>query len=412
MSIRPEEVYLPLKALKEPLKLGPLTMRNRLVMASLTRNRAVPDDYPNEYIKEYYAQRAKGKPGLIMSEGTLTSMQGTEWPNVASIYSSKHAEAWKEILDAVHETGTPMFAQLWHVGRVAHPDMPLQKKFGKPVSAPSPIAARGGKFRTVPGQPGYVKPEREHPNPWELVDEYKRAAEYAKQAGFDGAEFHGANGYLPAQFLDKNTNHRTDMWGGSLENRARFYVECLKVICEVFGSERVGIKLNPCGGYNDIGMNEEDTIETFSYIIKHCVSVGLAYVQLVRYLPHMDFPLEGGKMRAETHLDVLEAFEPIIHTKDSRTKLFLNGDVSAEEGDKLIKDGKVDAVVIGRSFIDNPDLPFRLFNGLPLNETLGHPLQPHKFYAYESGPDDGYTDYPDVQTALMEMLNKTKKATA
>ncbi|KAF7967472.1 hypothetical protein HWV62_34119 [Athelia sp. TMB] len=390
MSVKSTDVNISLKALREPLHLGPMTLRNRVIMASLTRSRATPVDVANSTNVEYYRQRAAGGAGLILSEGTLVSMQGTEWPHVPGIYSKEHAEGWRKVIDTVHSVGGVMFAQLWHVGRVAHPDMPLQKKAGVPVSAPSPIRARGGKFRQLDDAPN-ATPEREHPDPRELVQEFKRAAEYAKQAGFDGVEFHG-----------KHSNKRTDKWGGSLENRCRFYVECLKAITEVYDPSLVGIKLNPCGGYNDVGMNEADTKETFSYIINHCVNIGLAYVQLVRYLPFMDpvFNEEGpqqGNQRSLTHLDVLETFGPLIRTSHGKTKILLNGNLSAEEADQLVDEGKIDAVVFGRSFINNPDLVKRLFNGLPLNESLGYPADPPTFYSFSDRPSQGYvSDLPHV----------------
>jgi len=242
----------------------------------------------------------------------------------------------------------------------------------------------------------------------ELVEEFRNAAKMAKMAGFDGVEYHAANGYLGAQFLDKNSNKRTDKWGGSLENRARFNLECLNAICEVYPSDRVGIKMNPCGGYNDVGMNEADTKESYGYMVDFCVKKGLAYVQLVRYLPFMDaeYPGEMEGKRAETHLDVLETFGPTIRASNGKTKLFYNGDLTAEEGDKLVEDKTVDAIVLGRSSINNPDLPKRLFNNLPLNETLGFPNQPKTFYTFEKDPSEGYTNYPSIQEALGTVVKR------
>ncbi|KZP12209.1 FMN-linked oxidoreductase, partial [Athelia psychrophila] len=264
MSIQPSDIGLPLKNLREEITLGALTLKNRIIMSSLTRSRSDPVDVANDLNVEYYRQRAGA--GLILSEGTLVSMQGTEWPHAPGIYSKEHADGWRKVTEAVHGAGGLIFAQLWHVGRMAHPDTPLGKNAGL-VSAPSPVSARGGKFHNIEGMPGYVAPTREHPDPSLLVQEFKRAAEFAKEAGFDGVELHGAGGYLHHQFADKSSNLRTDKWGGSVENRARIYVETLKAITEVWDPSRVGIKLNPAGGFNDVGMNEEDTKETFSYII-------------------------------------------------------------------------------------------------------------------------------------------------
>ncbi|KZP34339.1 FMN-linked oxidoreductase [Athelia psychrophila] len=401
MSVQPSDIGLPLKALREEVTLGSVTLKNRIIMSSLTRSRSEPVDVANDFNVEYYRQRAGA--GLIMTEGTLVSMQGTEWPHAPGIYSKEHADAWRKVVDAVHGAGGLIFAQLWHVGRVAHPDMPLQKKAGL-VAAPSPVSARGGKFRILEGAPGYVAPVREHPDPSLLVQEFKRGAEFAKEAGFDGVELHGANGYLPAQFADKSSNIRTDKWGGSVENRARFYVETLKAMTEVWDPSRVGIKLNPCGGYNDAGMDEEDTKETYSYIIDYCVKLGLAYVQLTRYLtffdPVFDQPgINQGKQRVQTQLDVVETFGPIVYASGGKTKLILNGNLSAAEAEKLVEEKKIDAAVIGRSFINNPDLVSRLFNAQPLNETLGFPPNPFGFYNFVDSPSEGYTDYPDLATA-------------
>ncbi|KZP34343.1 FMN-linked oxidoreductase [Athelia psychrophila] len=401
MSIQPSDIGLPLKALREEVTLGSVTLKNRIIMSSLTRSRSEPVDVANDLNVEYYRQRAGA--GLILSEGTLVSVQGTEWPHAPGIYSKEHADGWRKVTDAVHGAGGRIFAQLWHVGRVAHPDTPFGKKAGL-VSAASPVSARGGKFRAVEGEPSYVAPAREHPDPSLLVQEFKRGAEFAKEAGFDGVELHGANGYLLNQFADKSSNLRTDKWGGSVENRARIYVETLKAVTEVWGPSRVGIKLNPCGGYNDVGMNEEDTKETFSYIIDHCVKLGLAYVQLTRYLtffdPVFDQPgINQGKQRVQTQLDVVETFGPIIRAAGSKTKLILNGGLSAAEAEKLVAEKKIDAAVIGRSFINNPDLVSRLFNAQPLNETLGFPLNPFGFYNFADNAAVGYTDYPDFATA-------------
>lgn len=378
-------------SLASPAKIGSVDLNNRIVMASLTRSRAVPEDYATNTIKEYYAQRAGA--GLILSEGTLISPQGTEWPHVPSLYSSAHAAAWKNVTDAVHSNGGKMFAQLWHVGRVAHPDMPYAKKAGKPIAAPSPISARGGKFRLL-DDATYVAPTQGLANPREIVEEFRRAAKLAKEAGFDGVELHAANGYLIHQFLDYNSNQRTDEWGGSVENRVRLLKECLDAITEVWPADKVGIKMNPAGGYNDVGMPEKDTIETFGAVVDFCVEKGLAYIQLVRYLPFMDFQIQADKLRAETHLDVLEVFGPKIKTPASKTALFLNGNLSAEEADGLVKDGKIDAAVFGRSFIGNPDLPRRLIEGLKVNEDFGVQLDFKRFYNFLSHPSEGFTDYP------------------
>ncbi|KAJ8077586.1 hypothetical protein AAF712_009067 [Marasmius tenuissimus] len=237
----------------QPLQIGPLNLRNRIVMSALTRSRSIGEGLvPNEVNVEYYKQRAAGGAALIVSEGTLVSRQGTEWPHVPGIWTEEQVQGWKKVTDAVHAEGSLIFAQIWHVGRVAHPDAPEQKKAGYPVYAPSAVSARGGKFRFLPGEPGYTTPT-EIDDPSKLVEQFKLGAKNAKAAGFDGVEVHGANGYLVHQFLDSTVNKRTDKWGGSVENRARFALEVVKAAIEVWGPNRVAIKLSPTGGYNDMG---------------------------------------------------------------------------------------------------------------------------------------------------------------
>ncbi|KAF7978804.1 hypothetical protein HWV62_44571 [Athelia sp. TMB] len=404
MSIQPSDVTLALTSLRQELSLGAVHLKNRVVMASLTRNRSVPIDVANNFNVEYYRQRASA--GLILSEGTLISKQGTQWPHAPGIYTAEHAAGWSKVTEAVHGAGGIIFAQLWHVGRSAHPDMPLQKQAGL-VSAPSPISGRGGKFSLLDNA-GYVAPVREHPDPSLLVQEFKQAAQFAKDAGFDGVEFHGAGGYLPNQFIDKSSNNRNDKWGGSVENRARFYVESLKAITEIWEPSRVGIKLAPCGGYNDVGMNEDDTKESYSYIIDHCVKLGLAYIQLTRYVDFLDpvFDQPGinqGQKRACTRLDVVETFGPIVYASGGNTKLLLNGDLSAAEAERLIEEKKIDAVVIGRSFINNPDLVDRLFKGEPLNDILGFPLDMGVFYNFVNSPAEGYSKTSALQLEWEQM---------
>ncbi|PPQ89268.1 hypothetical protein CVT25_001352 [Psilocybe cyanescens] len=368
------------KALFRPLKVGSITLKNRITMAALTRNRA-QGTYPSDIMKEYYVQRAGA--GLIVSEGILISRQGTEWPLAPGLWDDQHVAGWKKITDAVHEAGTHMYAQLWHTGRTSHPDVPEQKLSGAPVYAPSAISARGGKFRQLPGAPGYVTPTAID-DPWVIVKQYKHAAVNAKKAGFDGVELHGANGYLVAQFLDNNSNKRTDQWGGSVENRCRFGLEVLKVLVEVFGSD-VSVKISPCGGYNDVGMPLQETLDTFSYFITEAEKLNLAYFTLVRYAEAFDVVLDG-KRRA-TKFDVLDAFRPYI----KKAKLFLNAGVTPEEGSELVEAGKVDAIVIGFNYVTHPDVAQRVFRNIPLNNV---PDIKHMQTKGDADWSTGYTDYP------------------
>jgi len=367
------------KSIMTPLTIGDITIKNRVGMSALTRNRA-PHTYPSDLMKEYYVQRVLGGAGLIVTEGILIVRQGTEWEHAPGIWDSEQVQGWKKIVDAVHEVGGKIYAQLWHVGRVAHPDAPEQKLAGVPVYAPSAIPARGGKFRFLPGTPGYVTPTAVE-DPWIIVEQFKKAAINAKEAGFDGVEIHGSNGYLITQFLDNTANHRTDQWGGSAENRSRFGLEVLKAVKEVFG-RNISIKLNPAGGYNDVGMPLPDTVETYKYFITEAEKLDLSYIVLVRYILMFDAELRG------TQHDVLETFRPFV----KNTKLFLNGRVTVQEGEQLIAAGKIDGISIGFDWITHPDLLKRILHGKPLDNI---PDFPHLQTKTEAGDwSIGYTDYP------------------
>ncbi|KAF8519807.1 FMN-linked oxidoreductase [Hysterangium stoloniferum] len=373
-----------MSGISSPLQLGPILLRNRNIMSALTRNRALPTTVPNDTMLEYYKQRAQGGAGLIVSEGALITRQGSEWEHAPGIWNDEHVAAWKNITDVVHEAGSHMFAQLWHLGRVNHPDMPEQKAAGTPVWAPSAIFARGGKFRTLPGQPGYVTPT-EIPDPHIIVAQYKHAATKAKEAGFDGVELHAANGYLVHQFLDNTSNKRTDEWGGSVENRSRFLFEVVKALIEVWGADRVGVKLNAPGGYNDVGMSLEDTLETYTHAIKGLDEMRVAYVTLVRYVAAYDTSFDG-KLRATQH-DVVESYGSLF----KNSKFFLNGGLTPSEADQLILDGNIDAAVFGIPWIGHPDLQRRIEQGKPLDAVLDFK---HLYYMPGVALSVGYSDYP------------------
>ena len=373
----------PIDALFQPLQLGTVTIANRLTMAGLTRNRA-PDTVPLELMVQHFADRARGGCGLIVTDGILVSRLGSEWAHAPGIWDRElHVPAWKKVVDAVHAEGGKIFAQLWHIGRTGHPDTPQQKLRGEPVYGPSAIAARGGKFRNVEGVPGYITPTP-IPDPWTIVAEFKNAAENAKLAGFDGVEFHGANGYLIHQFLDSTTNQRTDEWGGSVEKRAKFGLEVIKAVQEVYGPN-VAIKLAPCGGYNDMGMPLEETLATFKYFVSEADKLKLAYISFVRYNETQDVEYDG--VRRSTPHDVVEHYRPLM----KNAKFIINAGVSPEEGAELVAAGTVDAVSNGMLWISNPDFALRVKHGKPLSYNWDIPhLQGGK-------GDDwvvGYNDYP------------------
>ncbi|KAF9246855.1 hypothetical protein BU15DRAFT_69713 [Melanogaster broomeanus] len=358
--------------LLRPLQIGPHTLKDRVLMSALTRSRSVPTNVPNGLNLEYYAQRARGGAGLITTEGTLVVPQGSEWQNAPGIWSKEQVAAWKKITDAVHAEGSIIFNQA-HLA--SHPDAPEQLASGLPVYAPSAKAARGGKFRFLPGRPGYVTPT-EVPDPTILIEQFRQAAINAKEAGFDGVELHGANGYLVQQFLDSTANQRTDKWGGSVENRCRFGLEVLKVLVSIWGSKRVAVRLNPAGGYNDIGMSLEETLATYKHFISEADNMDLAYITLIRYSAMLD-PVIDGELRATQHDESL-----------------------LKEAEALIAQNKIDAAVFGMLWISHPDLAKRLEHGVPLDNQIEFTK------LYGLGPEmtleelkKGYTDYPAYHAA-------------
>ncbi|SJL13126.1 related to N-ethylmaleimide reductase [Armillaria ostoyae] len=373
-----------LKMLFQPLKFGPITLKNRIFMSPMTRNRSVPTNVPNGINTEYYRQRAEGGAGLIITEGVLIAQQGSEWQNAPGIWSRDQIRGWKKVTDAVHGEGGIIFAQLWHLGRVNHPDAPEQIALGQPVYAPSPIAARGGKFRFLPGQPGYVTPTAID-DPRTLLAQWKQAAVNAKESGFDGVEIHGANGYLVHQFLDSTSNHRTDEWGGSVQNRARFALEVVKTAVDVWGAERVGIKLNPAGGYNDIGMPIQETLDTFRYLISELDKLGIAYVTLMRYVDAFDTTRRGTKH------DVIDAYSSLL--KNPATRVFGNASFTGEEAARYVEDGKVDGVFFGIPWIANPDFAKRLEKGKTPEANIDF-ATPYGRGGLEEDEKKGYVDYP------------------
>lgn len=353
-----------------PLKIGDLTLSNRVVMASLTRNRT-PGTIPDDLNAEYYGARADC--GLIISEGALIEPQGTEWPHAPGLWSSEHAAGWKKVTDAVHAKNGLIFAQLWHLGRVCHP----LHQCGQPNVGPSAIAAKGGKFRKLAGEPGYVTPKAIE-DPKSYVLKYKQAAVYAKEAAFDGVELHAANGYLAHQFLESHSNQRTDNYGGSIENRARFVLEAIDELISVYGPQRVGIKLSPGGGFNDMGETKEDSEKLYSYLVAELDKRPLAYIQLFKYLPEFD-PVQRGN---EWDVDALLA-------KIKNVPVFLNGGYDRQSGNEDVASGKAAAIVFGRPFIGNPDLVYRLQHKIELAESSYL-----TWYVSTGSREEGYTDYP------------------
>ncbi|TPX55068.1 hypothetical protein PhCBS80983_g05646 [Powellomyces hirtus] len=363
--------------LDTPLDLGSLTLKNRVVMASLTRNRGVVSNPVNA---TYYAQRAS--TGLIVSEGTLVTPQGTEWIDCPGLYDERTTAGWTNTVAEVHKAGGVIFAQLWHLGRVCHPHL----QANVPNVGPSAVKAQGGKFRLLQGQPGYVTPVAiEKPQAYAML--YRHAAENARRAGFDGVELHAANGYLVNQFIDSKSNVRTDAYGGSPENRARFALEIIDHLIAVYGADRVGIKLSPSGGYNDMQGGEPD-LPTYTYLVTQLAHRGIAYVQVTRYLD--DFSAGGAKV------DVLALGQLL---KNSTTKFLVNGGFDAAEAELWVKQGKADAIVFGRPILATPDFKDRAIRGVQPNTDLKF----NEFYVpKDNNPALGYTDYPFYQDGKVE----------
>ncbi|WP_018938808.1 MULTISPECIES: alkene reductase [unclassified Thioalkalivibrio] len=351
--------------------LGPLELPNRVLMSPLTRSRAgQPGDVPTDLNAEYYAQRAGA--GLIISEATQVSPQGKGYAFTPGIHSPEQVDGWRKVTEAVHGAGGRIQAQLWHVGRISRPE--LQPDGQKPV-APSAIQPEGA-YTFISAESGMV--EVLEPRALELdelpgiVEQYRQGAQNAKAAGFDGVQIHAANGYLLDQFIRSGSNHRTDTYGGSVENRIRLPLEVVRAVIEIWGPERVGIRVSPTGSFN--GMHDDDPLETYSAFAEALDATGIAYIEVVED----SFQGNHETGRPESIIDAIRA-------RFSRTYIG-NGAYSADEARERIAGGRCDLVTFGRPFIANPDLPERFRQGAPLNEW-----DEATFYG---GDEHGYTDYP------------------
>jgi N-ethylmaleimide reductase len=362
-------------SLFSPLQVGSYRLDHRLVMAPLTRMRAEkPSLAPRPLNAKYYAQRATSG-GLIIAEASPIAATGFGSPGVPGIYTQAQIKGWREVVDAVRAKGGLIFLQLWHVGRVSHSS--FQPGGLLPV-APSAVAISDA-FKTATAD-GKVVPY-ETPRALEtgeiagVIDAYRQGAENALKAGFDGVEIHGANGYLIEQFLQSHTNLRTDQYGGSFENRARFLIEVTQAVIGVWGAERVGVRLSPYGVAN--GSGEPDPLPLYSHVIKALDPLGLAYLHFVE-------PRSSGAGRAEVnHQNVPSAmvlFRPIWSGV-----LISAGGFTGETAEAAIAAGHADAIAFGRIFISNPDLPRRL--------REGYPLTPYNRATFYGGEEAGYTDY-------------------
>jgi N-ethylmaleimide reductase len=348
------------------MQLGTLTLSNRIVMAPLTRSRAGKGDVQGPMNAEYYAQRSSA--GLIISEATQISQQGKGYAFTPGIYTEKQTEGWKLVTDAVHHQKGLIFAQLWHVGRISHPDLQADNQL--PV-APSAIQP-AGKAYTETGFKDFVTPRALETNEIPgIVEQYVHAAQCAKRAGFDGIEIHAANGYLLEQFLSDKTNKRTDIYGGSIACRARLLLEVMEAMCSVWPAERVGIRLSPVSHANDI--DDSTPMETFSYVVKQLNPLGLSYIHCV----------EGETIGPRS---IPDNFSFATLRSLYKGVYMANNGYDLQMALKARADNSVDLICFGRPFIGNPDLVERLKTGAELVEA------PRETW-YGNGAK-GYTDWP------------------
>jgi N-ethylmaleimide reductase len=352
-----------LEQLLSPLKLGALTLPNRILMAPLTRSRAEAEHVPSNLMAEYYAQRASA--GLIIAEATMVMEGNSSFWHEPGIYSNAQITGWRKTTDAVHAAGGRIFLQLWHGGRACHPLL----NDGKQPVAPSPLPIVGDEVRTPEGKQPYVVPlelrDDEIPG---IIAGFKQAAVNAKAAGFDGVEVHGANGYLLDEFLRDGSNQRTGAYGGSIENRARLLLEVIAAVSEVYGSDRVGLRISPLNSFNS--MIDSDPIGLSTWLATKLNEYNLAYLHVMR----SDF---AQQQTGDIMTPIRDRYQGI---------LIGNMGYTATEANAAIDANQVDAVAFGTSFLANPDLPERIELGAELNQP-----NPATFYTPGSA---GYTDYP------------------
>jgi N-ethylmaleimide reductase len=353
-----------------PIKVGPLMLPNRIIMAPLTRNRAGPGDVPRELNATYYAQRASA--GLIISEASPVASLGHGYPATPGIHTEAQVEGWQMVTRALHARGGRIFLQLWHVGRISHPSLLPE---GELPVAPSAIRP-AGEAMTFSGPQPFVTPRAldlaEIPR---ISEQYRRAAENGRRAGFDGVEVHAANGYLLDQFLRDGTNRRDDAYGGSLQNRTRLLMEVIDAVTAVWGTERVGVRLSPLQPFND--MRDSDPETTFSYVVEQLNDFDLAYLHVTEM--GRDAPGAAGPAFDLTRLR--ELWHGLYMTNYRYDKASASAALAA---------GTADLIAFGELFLANPDLPERFAHDAPLNIP-----DAATFYG---GDEHGYTDYPFMET--------------
>jgi N-ethylmaleimide reductase len=353
------------------VQIGDLVLKNRMVMAAMTRSRSPENGLVQDKTVEYYGQRSSA--GLILTEATNISKDAIGSPFTPGIYTHEQIEAWKKVTEVVHNQGGLIFCQLWHTGRVGH----SVDRANKLPFAPSAIAISGVQHFTSEGMKDYETPhEMTIEEIKQTIMDYRQAAINAIEAGFDGVELHGANGYLPNQFLAESANHRKDEYGGTVENRCRFMIEILTALVEGVGSSKVGVKLSPFGTNNDIRL--DDPVGTFTYLIRQINELDLAFVEITRRSVDADLP---SGYPAENDIAV---FRNLV-----KTTVIANSRYDRDSGERELQTGRADAISYARLFLANPDLPKRF----ELNAQLNEP-DPKTMYG---GDEHGYTDYPFLE---------------
>lgn len=356
-------------------QVGPIPLKHRIVMAPLTRSRAeLPGGVPSKLMLEYYTQRASNG-GLIISEGTSISPSARGWLGAPGLYSDEQVAGWSKIVTAVHQKCGRIFAQLWHTGRASHVSVTGGTV---PVSASVNASYWEDPNNLTSTPSGWIQPSphralavAEIPG---MVEDYRKAAEHAKAAGFDGVELHGANGYLPDQFLQNGSNKRTDSYGGAVKNRARFLLEVVEALASVFGGDRVAVRIGPSGTWN--GMSDSDPGALFDFVADQLNRFGLAYLHVIE--PRV----KGAVVIAEGQAPIATARLRRIFTGT----MIAAGGFEPDTAAAVISKGEADLVAFGRHFVSNPDLPRRIEQSLPLS-----PYDRDTFFTFDAR---GYIDYP------------------
>ncbi len=363
-----------IQSLFDPVTIGTTNLNNRIVMAPLTRNRASLSGVLPQITAQYYGQRATA--GLIISEATAISKQGSGYPKIPGIWTDEQKLSWKNVISAVHERNGKIFIQLYHTGRIAHSSLVGE----------TPVSASGFKMDGEVTTSGFSRAPYEQPRPLEkkeipgIVRDFALAAKSAIQAGADGVEIHAANRYLIDQFLRDGTNNRTDEYGGNAQNRARFLVEVSRAVSEEIGPERVGVRLSPENAFNS--MSDSNPRETFTVAAKELSLVGVAYLHIIE-------SFSGDMLSVRPRYEISKLIREVFNGD-----LILNRGYTLESGNSAVQSGFASAVSFGTPFISNPDFVERLRNSIPMAVA-----DRKKFY---DGHDDGYIDYPTYETATLQ----------